>query len=215
MSKEVISENTIKKLIEESIVEVLSEATQEEGRFGDFARNVWGGVKNAAGNVKRGVGNFVKDPIGNIASAKGWYDQTKNRMKSRWNDAYNTARDRVRAQSVNDFYLNNLPAEERNAILQVRGKDEFGNDKFRIIRYAKACENNGGNPESISKIMTEKGFKGITPDYVTKLLQVGRGEQQNSSNPSGNPELHNIGGGYGMDSSIEEAVSKAIKNILH
>ena len=105
----------------------------------------------------------------------------------------------------------------------MRGTDKFGNWKFNAIRYAKAVEKTGKDANEIAQIMTQKGFKGITPEYVQQMLAVGRGQTQASGNngeQTPNPDVRNSvqqnnGGNYGMDSAVEEAVQRAINEVVN
>lgn len=214
MGKFIISEQKLNALINECIEEVMI----EEG----IGQNVWNGIKKGAQAVGNGVKKFVKDPVGTAAGVKGWYDQTKNRMQNRWKEAYNIARDKVRLQSADDSVWDKLDDPEKQALLQVRGTDKFGNWKFNAIRYAKAVEKNGKDANEIAQIMTQRGFKGITPEYVQQMLAVGRNQTQtddNNGEQTPNPDVRNSvqqnnGGNYGMDSAIEEAVQKAINEVV-
>ena len=215
MGKIIISEQRLNALINECIEEVMI----EEG----IVQNAWNGIKKGAQAVGNGVKKFVKDPVGTAASVKGWYDQTKNRMQNRWKEAYNIARDKVRLQSADDSVWDKLDDSEKQALLQVRGTDKFGNWKFNAIRYAKAVEKTGKDANEIAQIMTQKGFKGITPEYVQQMLAVGRGQTQASGNngeQAPNPDVRNSvqqnnGGNYGMDSAVEEAVQRAINEVVN
>ena len=254
MGKMIISEERLNQLIYESMAEVAQEMMLEEGRIGDFGRKVWNGLKTGAQAVGRGISQAVKDPVGTYGSAKGWIDQQRSSMQSRFRDAYNTARDRVRAQTVNRDPWEGISPEEKEVMLKVRGYDDFGNAKFRAIRYAKALSRYGYKIPQIVAIMTEKGFKGITPKYAKQLISVGvpktkkgaatadngQGNGTANNGPVNNGELGanpdlaqqgqpaqqkqataqsynggNIGGGAGMDYSVEESVAKIVKECLN
>lgn len=228
MGKIIISEQKLNTLINECVEEVML----EEG-FRDTVGKAWNGIKQGAQAVGNGVKKFAKDPVGTAASVKGWYDQTKNRMQNRWKEAYNIARDKVRLQSADDSVWDKLDDTEKQALLQVRGTDKFGNWKFNAIRYAKAVEKTGKDANEIAQIMTQKGFKGITPQYVQQMLAVGRNPSQTSNNngemkqnpdvaqPQQQPKAQPQASGWGnmdnsayMDEAINRAVSKAINEVI-
>ena len=208
MDKIIITEAKLNRLIGECIEEVML----EEG-FKDTMGKVWNGVKQAAGNIGtgakavggaigtgakavgnalgRGISKAVTDPVGAYGSVRGWIDQTKSNIRSRYNDAYNMARDRVRAQTVDRDPWKGYSPEEKNAVLQVRGRDEFGNWKYSTIRYAKKLKANGHTLKQIVQIMNEKGFKGIDEKYARKLLNVGKTRGKKTQTPVTNGEMSN------------------------
>ena len=141
MDKVIISEERLNALINESLQEVI-----EEWSLRDTAGKVWNGVKQA-----------VRDPIGTYGSVRGWVDQQRSNMQSRFRDAYNTARDRVRAQTVDRDPWAGISPEEKAVMLQVRGFDEFGNARFRTIRYAKRLKLYGYKVPQIVDIMALRG----------------------------------------------------------
>lgn len=210
MAKVVITEERLNQIIYEAINEAV-----EEGWLGDKAKQAWSGIKQGAQNLHNGIKNAggvgqwaagkakqglqtgvnaAKKVVGGVNRAKAWVDQTKSDLLSYGNDEYNIQRDKMRAKRADYDPWQNLSPEERAAISQVSGKDNFGNWKFSAIRYAKALERNGmTDPQKIAETMTQRGFKGITSEYVSQMLSVGRNQtanaQHGNSNPQENPSV--------------------------
>ena len=225
MSKIIISEQRLNALINECVEEVMI----EEG----IAQNVWNGVKKGAqavGGAFKRFGQHVKSDglIGAVADAKGAYDQTKRELQKRYQSYLGAAKDRVRAKYVDRDPWNGISGDEREVMARLNGNDENGNNKYNATRLAKALSYRGHNVNQIVQIMTQKGYKGITPEYVQQMLAIGRNEQPQTSDngeQKTNPDVTQQQAqtnGWGdmenaeyMDEAVNRAVSKAINEVVN
>lgn len=219
MSKLIITEERLNTLISESIEEVML----EEGWFRDTAGKAWNGIKNVAKNVRQGV----KDSGGILPYAsnlRGYAERRAEQLRNKMAQARKAGRAAADVKALQDPHPSNYWAQKygEQFVSAMRSMLQSGNyPRERFIQALRAYNvseddiqkilaNAGYNTADQSAGTTNNGELGVNPDVQQAQATQPQRQQQPTDTGAGN-----LGGGAGMDSAIEEAVSKAVKNFIN
>lgn len=216
MAKMIVTEETLNRLIRESIEECI-----EEGLLGNIA--------NKAGQIRQNIknnGGLANTIAGGIGRGVQGYRNFKNNIRK----AYNAGKAAANVKSLYgphplDAYRDKYGDKFVQDMNYLSGYDANGKSNYAREQLLKTLDRYNVSQEDKNAILQRYGFA-LDSGNQTQPTTQSQG-QTNNGGPQANPVVQNnaqnakngvqqnVGGGAGMDYSIEEAVSGAIKEYIN